>query len=383
MIVLEARIDINNTADIGTIDSVHETNARVQSNISSGEPIKDGSGNVTAIDLASVLNNIKPSINPYRLNYSVLDSGALFWDEKSFYIGGVLSASVQSADGSYEFGTPYKFEIETASGIAFFGIMFDSLNRNYPTEIIVDGVPYANNSGIFYAFNLDKAVKKHTIEISKFSTPYALLQIQGVFSDIEIVVDNRNGLSIDIDIDDREDNKKPSFGVISNGGSLSFIDSRGVVKNLIDSYMLGDKNRIDIVMKNSAYNKEYKVGTFYFSTLNYDIEDNVVSIDFVDDMVMLQDILTQNMPFKFNAKMYDVFVFLSNKMPERYKTKNSMFYEHNIPENVLDTLKDTVCKYAYLNTDNMFANWNKLCTVCGLYIYKDHNGDMSITADNK
>lgn len=338
---------------------------------------------VNSIDLSPIVNKIQPYGNPYFLNASKLNSGAKFWnlDSTNAYYGGSAASDVANDDGSYSFSTPYKFRV-IGMNLQFFAIVFDTSNNQFPPEIVIDGKTYENTDGIFMAFGLNPNKNLHIVEISKWNTPNFPLRMQGIYANISIEVDNRNMLSIKCTTDERADNTLPSWGIISNTGSLEFTDYDDTVKNLIDSKVLNQRANAIIYLSNTLVKeKSIFVGEYYTTDWEYDTSNKAVSIQLSDYLLELQDIVVDRYNFSFRKNMYDIYEYLCEKTPEKYKRGGSMFNKDNLPSNIKSLLQSTVCEYTYMKQSSLWEAWNKLCEICGLYIYSEGNLNIIIAAE--
>jgi hypothetical protein len=68
--------------------------------------------------------------------------------------------------------------------------------------------------------------------------------------------------------------------------------------------------------------------------------------------------------------MYEICDFLIEKTPDKF--------EFVIDEETVNELTNIICHYPYLESGNLWGQWNKLCEACALYIYKNNEGKVIV-----
>ena len=78
-------------------------------------------------------------------------------------------------------------------------------------------------------------------------------------------------------------------------------------------------------------------------------------------------------PFKVlpNGTMEDLYKWLWVETPQKYK----MLTFEKLSQLTQNRLSRTKISYPLLKSDNLWKQWEKLCEICGLYIYKNRNGE--------
>ena len=346
MITLTARINLLDSSQ-GTITSGSITNSK--SNISA--------------DFGAILGSKKQGSNPFIFGASILGNYDTFDNSVNYYIGGLGA----NANGVFE--TPYTITIngENISGMT---IEFDTYNKQYPNSIVVDSATISDDDPV-YTIPLATA-NTHTIIIDNWNTPNYPLRIQGIYIDFEIIVDNRNMINIDRTIMDRSDIEKPSFGIIANSGNIEFNDLGGEIKDYIEQQLLKSNLSVEIFVKNtSIQNKVEQIGKFSTNKWNYDNENRKVSVSLSDDLLDWQNILIEKYKNKLYITMKQYFDYLVSKTPQKYVFET-------LDSGTLNILNNTISNYIYVESNSLWSQYQKLCEVCGLYIYKNNQNKVVV-----
>jgi hypothetical protein len=197
--------------------------------------------------------------------------------------------------------------------------------------------------------------------------------------DAEVKFDRRNLLSLESEVKDRADIDKPSFGIISTGGSLSFKDNSSRFLNYANAGLLTEGIEINIYFENTLKKAKKQSGCYYTTDWNYDNDSRSVDVSFKDDLEEWQDIQVNGFdydprnPFNVIAdgKMSNFYRFLHNVTPTKYK----MVSFEGLDEKTRTILEETKLQYPLLKNGTLWAQWTKLCDVCGLRIHKNMYGN--------
>lgn len=337
------------TARISLLDS--------NSGTLSGGTINNSKSNISS-NFGAVVTSKKQGSNPFIFGASILGNGACFEDSVPYYIGSI------SASSSGIFATSYNITIN-GNGIKALTIEFDTYNNQHPNSISIDGTTYADDDAIFTISGLTSA-SSHSIIISNWNTPNYPLRIQGIYVDIEIVIDNRNMLSIERNIADRSDFKLPSWGIISNTGNVEFNDIDGEVKDYAEQNLLNSGLTAIIELKNTLVSgKAEQVGKFNTDTWNYNNIDKVVGVSLKDDLLEWQKIRVNSYTLTTQKTMLDLYNYLKSITPTKWAFAT-------LDSKTSDILSNTICKYPYLDNASLWSEFQKICDICALYIYKNN-----------
>lgn len=276
----------------------------------------------------------------------------------------VVKEAIQYFD-YYEIGIVSKSEINSLT------IDFDKINNRHPKRIYIDNVEYIDDDPIFTIANLNSS-RIHKIRIDNWNSPNYPLVITGIYAEVNIDIDYRNLISISRSIFDRSDLKLPSFGIISNTGNIEFNDNSGEIRDYAEQLLLDSGLKCEIKLNNTLVDgASERIGLFETDEWDYDNDNRVVSVSLKDDLEEWQNILLEEYPLQNAMTMYEIYEYLVGKTPSKWE-----FILDN--ETTTTRLKNITCPYPYLESDNLWAQWQKLCEVCALYIYKNNDGKVVV-----
>ena len=355
------------TAKINLISSDYGTLSGVVSNLS---------GNNVSSLISLILGVKKQRENPFILGATKLGNGTTFESSVNYFIG----SEVSNENGEFE--TPYEITVN-GSGISALTIEFDSLNKKHPNKINIDGVDYADNDSIF-TINLESA-DEHKIIIDNWNAPNYPLVVTGIYVNITIDIDYRNLISLNRNITYRSDNKLPSYGIISNAGNLEFNDISGEIKDYAEQLILTTDLKVEIYLNNTLANVQERIGVFETRDWDYDNDNRSVSVSLKDDLEEWQDIQVEGInydprkPFEVieNGSMDNLYKWLQAQDKNgNYRTplKYQMLSFNELDVKTQEILENTKINYPLLENGTLWQQWEKLCQVCGLYIYKNNEG---------
>lgn len=346
MITLTARISLLNS-NSGTFNSA---------------TINSGKSNISS-DFNYIVGHQRQGSKPMIFGASILGNGDTFASSIPYFIGDKPNTNGQ-------FATPYTITIN-GSNITAITIEFDTYNNQHPNSIAIDGTTYADDDPIFTVGNLTSA-NSHTITINNWNVDKYPLRIQGIYVDLEIKIDNRNMISLDRTIMDRSDISKPNWGIIANSGNIEFNDLGGEIKDYIEQQLLKSDLSVYLEIKNTLVeNKVEQVGKFATDKWTYDNNNKVVSVSLKDDLLQWQEIQVSAMPLRNQMTMKALYDYLVNL--------SSGWTFEPLDTQTLAMLTNTVCSYPYLENGSLWSQWNKLCEVCGLYIYKNNDNNIVVS----
>ena len=192
----------------------------------------------------------------------------------------------------------------------------------------------------------------------------------------EIPLDKRNALAIDQSIVDRSNTLAPSYGIISNGGSLEIIDYNGEIKSFAQSYRLSDKSVATIYLTNTLVkNCSSQMGKYYATQWVYDDNGQTVRTNLADDLVDWQNIQVEGFNLQ-NSEMsgLDIYNYLKEETPSRWQFEN-------LDQTTKQVLEEYIIENPYLQRGNLWSQWYKLCVACGLYIFKNRQAKVAVSYD--
>ena len=346
MITLTARIDLFSGMN-GSLTSV-------TSNID---------GNNISANIQGVLGEKKTVTNPFIIGVNKLGDGSTFSSGEEYFIG------KQLADENGNFATPYEFVVTSSTSIDTLTIAFDDLHGRFPTHIIIDGVTYYDNDAIFTVSGLTSSTT-HTIVISEWNTKGTPLIISGIYVDLSITIDRRNLLAIDTKAIDRSDLSLPSFGIISNGGSIEFNDTTGEVWDYANQGLLVSGLETKIYLNNTLSKTKQLVATLKTDKWEYDTENKSVRVTLKDGLEEWQEYPFNGFPFR-TEKMN--MLALYNYLP---MTNNII-----LTSQARAQLANTYCPYPNMDSSSVWGAWRKICEVCGLQMFMREDGKVVVSTD--
>lgn len=364
MITLTAKISLN-IDDIGALSSVSTNYSK---NNISGE-------------IEDILFVKKQTQNAFILGSSKLGQGSTFSERVNYFIGKELSGETDWGDDYYTFSNPYEIQV-SGSNINFFNIAFDTINNRHPKSVRVtasNGVSTvrSDDDPIFNLSNLNY-YNSYTVTIGNWNTPNAPLIITGIYTTKEILIDKQNLVSLAVSLFDRSDYKLPSYGVISNTGDIEFNDFDGEILDYAKSNLLTSDLAVEINLKDTLSNMIENVAMLETKEWQYDNDNKSVSVSLKDELEEWQDIQIEGFSYDprnpnsvlENGSMANLYDWLYAKTPRKYK----MLSFNELDEATRNILSKTIIDYPLLNDGTLWQQWQKLCEVCALYIYKNNEG---------
>lgn len=326
------------------------------------------SGNNVSCDISETINK-HDSVggNPFLLGISKFGDGSVFTaDRVDYFIGREVSGVLGYFD------TPYTITLR-GSDIKSVTIVFDTVNGGYPKSMSVDGTYFTDDDATFtisdttvFDFWRDD-ITEHTIVIYSWNKPNRPLIIQGIYTTPTILkIDRRNLISLDSNIVDRSDISLPSWGVISNRGSITFNDISGEVLDYAENGLLSEGQEVNIYLEDTLstlLNKKTKVGNFITSKWNYDNDSKVASVSLTDGLETLQNLPTSVL----RSPLYVTDDFYSILHGLEMSVKNEYLFMYDI--SISDLLTNTKYSEIMIGEGSVWGHLNKVCEALGCYAY--------------
>lgn len=190
------------------------------------------------------------------------------------------------------------------------------------------------------------------------------------------IIDNTNGIRIERTITDRADIKLPSFGIISNVADIEFTDFDFTILNCANDGELIKGLPCRIKIKDTISGKTELLGVFETDNWEYDNNNQKVRVSLKDDLEEWQDIYIESIPYNVMKPQEESFMWLYSHLS--WLTRTTYGYDILSPAE-LDTdtknmLNQTFIKYPMIESGTLWQQWDKLCKVCQLHIYKNESG---------
>lgn len=384
MIRMTAEIEIypSNGGEIQT-DSVSITPDPIGTNVSA--------------EIGSVVSMHKSGSNPFIFGASKLNNGEVFSSEEDYYIGKQLSnATTGTFDTPYQldFSIVYKSEQpQLYTEPINFRLIFDTYYNAYPKNIVVqifvatveiETKTITNNSPYFiYKSNFPPTSSTTgftyniRVTMSDWSMPGYPLRIQGIYTGLSIYGDRRNLLSISAPIKDRSDNEQPSYGIISNAGTLSLVDGTREIKEYARLGLLTSDLDVQLWLEDTLSKKKQSLGKFKTDKWSYDNINFEVTVDLKDHLEYLQDYNSNGLVLQAESKTFlDVYNWIKEQIQN-----SGLVYNFQLDIDTLNLLSNISCQYPYLEKGNYWEQLNKLCNIVGMHIYENYDKKIIIYSD--
>ena len=311
---------------------------------------------------------------PFILGRSRLGGGDCYTKKANFYIGSIAS------DGNGNFPQDKNYVINVSgSDITQLTIVFNKQKGEFPRSILVDGEAHYDDDPT-WTIPLMSA-NTHTITISNWNKLYSPMVISSIYTDLSIDIDNSNLLSFERTIMDRSDISKPSFGIISNTGSMSFIDKDGEIADYIAQQIVSSENVITAFLENTKTGAKEQIAYFNTQKWSYNNSQSLVDVQLKDDLEEWQDInvpAINYVPTVSTSQTAEWFYrYLLSKTPEKYK----MLSFEELDSATQAVLSGTTILYPLLESGSLWSEWDKLCQLCFLHIYKRSDGRTTCVKD--
>lgn len=194
----------------------------------------------------------------------------------------------------------------------------------------------------------------------------------------EIALDKRNLLNMESEIIDRADIVLPSWGLISNGGSIRFVDYDGSIKGLAQSLKLTSKTKINVYLTNTLNGATMQVGEYFSEKWDYDNNNGEVSVSFTDGLQKMQDVAITSLEYDlsqndYNFRAIDLYTYICN---EAVKNGFAILLptDADFDSNTRSHLSQIVIPSPYINPTNLWRALNDFGVAFQLHIYKNRKG---------
>ena len=337
-------------------------------------------------DIFSVCNTqANVGATPFLLSHSKLGGGHTFAPNKVDY--SIVNSYNISGTGVYDI---YIICAAPAQGLT---IAFDTYNNRYPAKRMFGNTAASIDINGKY-FDIDNAITYFPVETKTGSVgeyenvplyhisisagmddtgskngKYPTI-ISGINIGVRYAVDKINMVDMDISQSDRPTKNKPIFGVMSGTASLKVKDDGGELLGYVQNKTIGRNSPVEFIIKNSTANKQQSVAKMLISDLKYDVNNFNIDLELSDGLLELQE--TESNEIKMSTTpMTAKAVFERLKA---YVTK----YEFAITANAETIMSSTTIKYPFLEQSKVWAAFDKLCNLCGLYMYMGADGKIVI-----
>lgn len=315
--------------------------------------------------LQEVIGHNTPIQKPFILGRSRLGGGDCFTKKANFFIG------AESSDQYKIFQKGYKFSLR-GENITQITIVFNKEKNEYPRSITIDGETFYDDDPT-WTIPIASG-NEHVIEIMNWNKAFSPLVITSLYTDLSIELDESNLIDFERTIMDRSDTSAPSYGVISNSGSLSFIDVDGEVADYVAQQIVNSKNIISAHLYNDKTGIERQIAYFNAQKWSYQNSQSLVSITLKDDLEEWQYINVSAIYYNPKISTPKSAEWLYREVHKQTPAKYKMLEFEELDDETKAVLSGTTIKYPILESGSLWSAWDKLCQLCFLRIFKNNSG---------
>ncbi|MEG1791958.1 MAG: hypothetical protein RR245_06890, partial [Clostridia bacterium] len=198
----------------------------------------------------------------------------------------------------------------------------------------------------------------HTIQITKWNLPLYPVRITSISVGLTMEFDRSNLKEIVRGSQVVAENDKPTYGVISQYGSVEIYDNNGEILDLDEIGVLKSNQNIEITLNDKLIGQ--------FSSDKWSINNNIAKLELTDVLMKWKEIPFDGYPMRSPGTALDLFNYL-NKLSGNIV---------NLGSGVEMELKFLDIKYNYLYPSSLAAAFNKLCAIFQTNIYLKDNGTV-------
>lgn len=123
----------------------------------------------------------------------------------------------------------------------------------------------------------------------------------------EIELSGKRIVAFDGTLADRADFEMPTWGVISNGGSIKFLDRDNAIKNKASAITTSYKPKIYVSLYNTVTKANQQIGEYFVEDWDYDINSIEVSARLTDGLQEMQDVTIAPLVYNLSRENDDIF----------------------------------------------------------------------------
>lgn len=193
-------------------------------------------------------------------------------------------------------------------------------------------------------------------------------------------IKNDTMTSLSYDNARQSDFERPSYGIISKTGSVSFVDKNSVVKNNLQWLTNNKKFNLYIFLVDTIKNTSVQIADYITNKWAYNANTAVVDIDFADALSDWQDRNVSALSCDITSVKATTYATIYNYLRDTLKSygDNGYYYLYNLDsiddldEKTQAVLNDTFVMYPIIESGSLWQNFEKLCQALGLHIYYEN-----------
>lgn len=316
-------------------------------------------------DVSSVINKQRDAKSPFIIGFSTVGDSSTYESSLDYYMGSVVSNEYNA------FVPAYVLTVE-GRGIESLTIVFDEVNKQYPTSIVVDNTTYNYESDYKYTVRFDGEADSHTITISNWNVSNAPLVITGIFASLALEFDYDKLADLEAQHKDRANIEEPSYGIYSNTGSMRIIDANGEIKRYAEKRILRNGLKLTITLSNTLTDTKQVVGVYNTTDWDYDYINNEATCTLGEDLEELQEIQFGGIPLEIGVAKTgkDIYDKLKEATPDKFKFV--AFSE--LSAKTKNRLNNINTSRLFMEGGSLWAEWTKLCEISRGHIINSFDG---------
>ena len=327
--------------------------------------------NNISVDLQQIVNKTPPfsSTMPFIIGASEIGGNSVLSPKVNYYV----SKSLCNEKGIFPQNNDIKI---TGFYISNITICFDDVNGGYPKYISCMATSVSGkvekvdirptNAMCNLQFSIS-GINKLDLSFVDWTLPNSPVIIKGIYIYKKVSLTNYNITDINTSIRDRSEGVLPSFGLVSNSAEISFIDFDGQIKFLLENKTLVRGLDVSIYIENEAKNYNEYISSYKIEDLTYDDNSREATLNLQDDLVDMQNIDVPYFSMSDNeTSMLEIYEHLKSVT---INAKASWSFEEldSATKTLLSKIK---CQYPFIEVSKLWGQWQKLCDICGLHMYK-------------
>ena len=184
-----------------------------------------------------------------------------------------------------------------------------------------------------------------------------------------ITLNQRNSISVDFKLNSVADAEEPSFGIISNSGTISFNDYDGKVLGYAEQGELVDGLQISIYMQNTLVSgKRELIASYNTTDWDYDNDSKQVSCTIKDTLEELQKIQFSGLNYIWKPETFaDAYKRLYDVTPRKF---GFVAYD-DLDDRTKSKLSSSQSDYFYIESGSLWNAWDKFANALFCSIYND------------
>lgn len=196
-------------------------------------------------------------------------------------------------------------------------------------------------------------------------------------SDTTYSVDYSNLISIDQKLIDRKETEMPSWGIISCGGTVSFLDYNGKIRKFASQVSSKTRSRVIVNLNDTLNKTSCQLGEYFSESWDYDNNNNRCTIRITDGLTKLQDIninIPYNLHIEPNTKIttaLNIYEMLQEKTKEN---GFSVVSKDELSNSTQNHLRKISISYPYITDTSLWGAWDDFGKAFLVHIFKRRDG---------